>query len=80
MSQESGKQNIKYLLISATRSSPVWNRIGPPDELYLEKFCKFISSFDDVELKAIGRDTAESMVQNPELCCNILLSFLLKPT
>jgi hypothetical protein len=79
LSQESGKENTKHLLISAAKSSPVWDKIGPPDKSYVEKFCKFISTFDDVELKAIAKDVAESMVRNPELCCNILISFLLKP-
>jgi hypothetical protein len=78
-SQKSGEENMKHLLISAAKSSSLWNKIGLPNKSYVETFCKFISSFDDVELKAIARDTAESMVQNPELCCNILLSFLLKP-
>jgi hypothetical protein len=79
LSQESEKDNMKHLLISAAKSSRVWNKIGPPDMSYVEKFCKFISTFDDTELGIIARDVAESMVQNPELCCNILLSFLLKP-
>ena len=78
MSQESGEDNMKHLLISAAKSSSVWNTIGPPDKSYVEKFCKFISIFEDAELGMIARDVAESMVQNPELCCNILISFLLK--
>lgn len=78
LSQKSGEHNMKYLLISAAKSSPVWNKIGPPDKSYVEKFCKFISTFDDVELKTFAKDVAESMVQNPELCCNILISFLLR--
>jgi hypothetical protein len=82
LSQESGKgkekENMKHLLLSSAKSSPAWNKIGPPDKSYVENFCKFISIFDDAELRMIARDVAESMVQNPELCCNILISFLLK--
>jgi hypothetical protein len=79
LSQISGKESIKHLLISAAKSSSLLDKTGVSNKSYVETFCEFISSLDNRELKAIARDTAESMVQNPELCCNILLSFLLKP-
>jgi hypothetical protein len=78
LGKEIEKENMKHLLLSSAKSTPAWKKIGPPDMSYVEKFCKFISTFDNAELKIIARDEAESMVRSPELCCNILISFLLK--